>query len=147
MNSRSPGPGGGFRGFVRDVAELLSEIAHGPRPYPVLYLRCDACGEVAPRLIVRRQGTFTISDDGTEGYATPNEYQCPLCGVWTPRVLGDQVDPDNPATDTVLITCEHRLWAGYLWRRCRTTFRAPSQAAIIRCPACGHESGPDNEAV
>ncbi|MBN9748556.1 hypothetical protein DMP23_47050 [Amycolatopsis sp. A1MSW2902] len=59
---------------IRLTAGMLAEIVRRPSPEPVLYLRCDG-----------------------GGYVTPEESVCPLRGAASPRVVGDQLGPANPA--------------------------------------------------
>lgn len=114
--------------------EVLVDITRRPKPYPVLYVRCDSCGKVAPRTIVRHHGVW--SSDGT-GYTTPAEHECPLCGAYSPRVLGDQLDPGDSDVTTVRMTCTVRFGCFQFWRRCDTTFTVPAAATLVHCAACG----------
>lgn len=125
---------------VRLVWEVLVDITRRPKPEPVLYVQCDSCGKVAPRTSVRHHGRW--SSDGS-GYTTPPEYPCPLCGEYSPRVLGDQFDPDDPDVATVTMACTVRFGCWQFWRRCDTTFTVPASAALVHCSACGERySGP-----
>ena len=105
---------------VRDVVRDLIDLTRRPAPHPVLYLRCGDCGKVAPRTSVRHHTGW-----------------CPLCDVYSSRVVGDQVDPDDPDVETVTMTCTARFGCFQLWRRCENTFTAPVAATVVRCTACG----------
>jgi Zn finger protein HypA/HybF involved in hydrogenase expression len=105
---------------VWDVVRALIDLTRRPAPHPVLYLWCGDCGKVAPRTSVRHHTGW-----------------CPLCDAYSPRVVGDQVDPDEPDVETVTRTCAARLSCFQLWRRCHNTFTAPAAATVVRCTACG----------
>jgi hypothetical protein len=105
---------------VRDVVRDLIDLTRRPAPYPVLYLRCGDCGKVAPRTSVRHHAGW-----------------CPLCDAYSPRVVGDQVDPGDPDVETVAMTCTARFGCFQFWRRCDNTFTAPAAATVVRCTACG----------
>lgn len=123
------------REFLREVGEVIGDIVRRPAPHPVRYQRCDRCGGVAPRDRVRHYGRLT--SDPMIASVTPPEYPCPLCEEYSPRVVGDEVDPGDPAVPTMTLVCTVRfgLWQG--WRQCRTTFTVPAVAALVHCPACG----------
>jgi hypothetical protein len=60
-----------------------------------------------------------------------------------PRVLDDWTDSDDPGTAAISRRCPGKLDALLCWRRCRTHFRAPADAELLECPACGRLAPPD----
>lgn len=131
---------GRYDGLRGELRLLWRSIWLGPPPYPVLYVRCGSCREVGPRRIVRHADSY---GSAAGWLALPGEYECPLCSEWAPRVQGDRINPDDPATDAAGYRCRHRLDALLWWRRCGARFRAPAGAGLIACPACGTWAPPD----
>lgn len=119
------------------VGETLRWLFTKPKPEPVAYLRCSCCEEIAPLASIRH---ITGSRGVRWVHLAPDEVGCLLCGKFSPRVVGDDIDPAAPGTETVDVECRHRFGFLLAWRRCRTVSTVPATAAVIQCTACGNRT-------
>lgn len=113
--------------------ELFTEFFTKPKSAPVSYVRCSACGRVAPSPSIRR---ITGVADGRLRDLAPPELVCQLCGEASPFAVSDEINPADPDVETVELVCRTRFGMLLFWRRCRTVIIAPAAAAVVQCPAC-----------
>lgn len=125
----APTPGG-WREFRQLLAEFWREMRSPPQPLPVLYLRCDGCGQVTPHTSVQKW--YSLTERGIAG-GTP-ESVCDGCHHPQPRVVDDQVPADTPIVCTGRRS--RRLGSKPSRHPCARTFTAPAPATLALCPWC-----------
>ena len=119
-----------WREFLAALGELVREFRSDPQPLPVLYLRCDGCGQVTPRTGVRKH--YSVTPTSLNG-GTP-ESVCAACDYGQVRVVGDEV----PADTTIVCTGRRfrRIGTRRSRKPCGQSFAVPAAAALVLCPWC-----------
>jgi hypothetical protein len=101
-------------------------IPENPHSAVVAYLRCPACGKIAPARIAPK-------DERPGQITTPAGWTCVCCGN------------RNPYTGREIVLPDHAVRCIRIW--CQNDFIAPATARLYRCPACGNwQYGPDTTA-
>lgn len=133
MTGESPAQSG--RLTWADVVEGLRELVLGPVPRPVTYRRCSLCGGVRPLGYHRTVGR----QYKTRGLPLIAEYRCGSCDQFSALVVGEEVDVDVPATETVQMVCHYRDPRPIVGRfkSCNYLYRAPAGTmTMTQCPRC-----------
>jgi rRNA maturation endonuclease Nob1 len=115
--------------FVSPRLSTLFRVRGRPEPVHHPYLRCDQCGEIAPRTEERTVSTLGVP--WPAWIPLPPESLCPLCGHSQPRVVDDELPMDVELACTSVVR-----WHG-VWLTCRERYAAHSAAAFAICPRCG----------
>ncbi|MFF1818411.1 hypothetical protein ACFVWG_14010 [Kribbella sp. NPDC058245] len=130
-----------LRAAVERVARAVDDVTYYTKDVPPpVYIRCSECGRIGVQGY-RRGG---IRDEPAARNKVkapmPPEYRCRWCQEFSPRVLGDEIDLDDPTVDVVDMLClaPHRLPVLRWFRSCHTIYPAPAEAhTLTTCPCCG----------
>lgn len=117
------------------VVQRLRVLALGPEPRPVRYRRCSLCGDVRPLGNARTVGR----QHKTIGLPLIAEYRCLSCKDFSALVVGEEVDIEDPDTETVLMVCHAPEPRPVLrhFMACNYVYRAPAGTmTMTQCPRC-----------
>lgn len=118
--------------LVWPLLTRLLRVRRRPEQVCYPYLRCDQCGEIAPRTEERTVSTLEVP--WPAWVRLPPESVCPLCGYAQPRAVDDELPLDIELTCTAVDS-----WHG-VWLTCGERYGAHRGAAFGVCSRCGTRS-------